>query len=448
MKLGAHLSISGGIYKAVEQAKEIKASTLQIFSGSPRSWETKDIKILDIKIFRELAERYKIAPIFIHSKYLVNLASENKTIQEKSINSLIFDLKLARKIKAKGVIFHPRPKNFVLLIKNIKLVLTKTPKSTFLILENSAQMKLESIGKIIKSVKNKRLKFCFDLAHAFQASYNLKTSQGIQKVITIIKKNIGLNHWVVIHANDSKTACGSKNDKHEDIGKGQLGPVPFFIFLNHPQSCKLPFILETPGFKEKGLKGDKKNLEMLRKLVGRRLDKKFFRQPTLSVARQLLGKYLIVKRKGKFQIGQITETEAYVGPHDKASHASRGKTQRNKTMWDSPGKLYVYLIYGIYHCLNIVTEKKGFPAAVLIRGLKPVFEIGSKTDGPGKLCRELGISQKDTGIDITESRQIYIKDISLPAHWRGEKSQIKAAPRIGVDYAGEWAYKKWRFVVR
>lgn len=448
MKLGAHLSIAGGIYKAVEQAKEIGANTLQIFSGSPRSWETPVIEQLAIKQFRRLTKKFKVSPIFIHSKYLVNLGSDNPETAKQSINSLISDLKISKKIDAQGVIFHPRRQNFVLLIKNINQVLTKTPKSTFLILENSAQMKLESIGKIIKSVKNKRLKFCFDLAHAFQAGYNLKTSQGIQKVITIIKKNIGLNHSVVIHANDSKTLCGSKNDKHEDIGKGQLGPVPFFIFLNHPISSKLPFILETPGFKEKGLKGDKKNLAVLKKLVGKRLDKNFFRQPTLSVARQLLGKYLIVKRKGKFQIGQITETEAYVGPHDKASHASRGKTERNKIMWDSAGRLYVYLIYGMYHCLNIVTERKGFPAAVLIRGLKPVFEIGSKTDGPGKICRELKITSKDIGLDITKSQKIYIKDISLPAHWRGEKSQIKAAPRIGVDYAGEWAYKKWRFVVR
>lgn len=442
MKLGVHLSIAGGIHKAVEQAKEIDANTLQIFSGSPRSWGISELGNWQIRKFKKLAKTYKISPIFIHAKYLVNPASKNKKVQEKSISSLIFDLKIARKIGVQGVIFHPRIQNFVLLVENIKRVLAQSPKATFLILENSAQTELEEIGKIIKAVKNLQLKFCLDLAHAFQAGYNLKTSQGIKKVFTIIKKNIGLDRWVAIHANDSKTLCGSKNDKHEDIGKGQLEPVPFFVFLNHPISSKLPFILETPGFKEKGLVGDKKNLVMLKKLVGKKLDKKFFAQPTLIGAKNLLGKYLVVKRKARFKVGQITETEAYIGPEDKASHASRGKTQRNKIMWQSPGKLYVYLIYGMYHCLNIVTEKKGYPAAVLIRSLKPVFGIGGETDGPGKICRELKLTAGDTGLDVTQSQEIFIKDIGQ------RPKKIIATPRVGVDYAGKWAKKKWRFVVK
>ena len=180
---------------------------------------------------------------------------------------------------------------------------------------------------------------------------------------------------------------------------------------------------------------------MLKKLVGEKLDRKFFTQPTLEVAKNILGKYLIVNREGKFQIGQIVETEAYIGKEDKASHASCGKTERNKIMWEKGGKLYVYLIYGMYHCLNIVTERRGFPAAILIRAIKPIFGILGKTDGPGKLCRELGITTKDTGVDITKSEEIYIKDIGQ------RPERILATPRIGVDYAGEWAKKKWRFVL-
>jgi DNA-3-methyladenine glycosylase len=174
--------------------------------------------------------------------------------------------------------------------------------------------------------------------------------------------------------------------------------------------------------------------------TGKRLNKEFFNQPTLKVAKKLLGKYLIVNRKGRFQIGRIIETEAYIGPKDKASHASRGKTERNKIMWREPGRLYVYLIYGMYHCLNIVTEKKNFPAAVLIRAIEPVFGISGKTDGPGKLCRELGITQKDTGLDITKNNKIYVKDVN------DKPKKILATPRIGVDYAGKWAKKKWRFL--
>jgi DNA-3-methyladenine glycosylase len=180
---------------------------------------------------------------------------------------------------------------------------------------------------------------------------------------------------------------------------------------------------------------------MLKTLNGKRLDRIFFEQPTVKVARELLGKYLIINQNKHFQIGQIIETEAYVGEEDRASHAWRGETARNKIMWGESGRLYVYLIYGMYYCLNIVTERTGFPAAVLIRGLEPVFGISGKVDGPGKLCRELGITTKDTGIDITKSNKIYIEDT-------GEKpKRVIAVERVGIDYAGEWARKKWRFLV-
>lgn len=440
MKLGAHLSIVGGIHKAVEVAKEIGANTLQIFSGSPRNWEKPEIDKSAVQKFKTLAREYKISPIFIHAKYLVNLASNNPKTVKKSINSLVNDLKIASKIGTKGVIFHPRIQYFNLIMRSINQVLDQSPKSTFLILENSAQMKLEDLGKLIKAINNPRLKFCFDLAHAYQAGYDLTKFGDLQNVFRIIKKEIGFDRWVAIHANDSKTALGSKNDRHEDIGKGKLGPRPFFVFLNHPFSSELPFILETPGFKEKGLVADRKNLAMLKKLTGQKLEQKFFVQPTLKVARELLGKYLIVNRKGHLHIGRIVETEAYVGEKDKASHAERGKTERNKIMWEKGGKLYVYLIYGMYHCLNIVTERVGYPAAVLIRAIEPIFGIKGKVNGPGKLCRELGIATKDTRLDLTKSSEIYIKDI-------GEGSQkVLATPRIGVDYAEEWAKKKWRFL--
>ena len=433
------MSIVGGLDRAVESAKEIGANTLQIFSSPPRNWKKPRAKDWEIQEFRNLVERYQISPVFIHAKYLVNLASKNEQIRQKSVYSLIADLNLAAKLKACGVIFHPHPKNPQILRISIRQVLAHSPKSTYLILENSARMKLEEMGKVFQTVDSSRLRFCLDLAHAFQAGYELTRPQVLEEVFKVIKEEIGFDRWMVVHANDSKTSLGSKNDRHEDVAKGKLGPTPFFVLLNHPLSSKLPFIIETPGFKEKGLVGDKENLAMLRKLKGTRLGKRFFHQPTVKVAKELLGKYLIVCRENQFQVGKITETEAYVGPQDKASHASRGKTDRNKIMWGPPGQLYVYFVYGMYYCLNVVTEKEGYPAAVLIRGLEPVFGIRGKTDGPGKICRELKITTKDTGLDITKSYEIYIKDI-------GERpKEIIAAPRIGVDYAGEWAKRKWRF---
>ncbi len=188
-------------------------------------------------------------------------------------------------------------------------------------------------------------------------------------------------------------------------------------------------------------KNNKKNIQALFRLEGNRLRKDFFERPAVNVAKELLGKYLVVKRGGRFLAGKIVETEAYVGPEDKASHAYGGKrTKRTSVMFEEAGKLYVYLIYGMYHCLNVVTDRKGFPSAVLIRGVKGVVGTDKLLDGPGKVCREFGITREDSGLDATKSSEIYFVDL-------GEKpKEIISTPRIGVDYAGEWAKRKLRFV--
>lgn len=160
----------------------------------------------------------------------------------------------------------------------------------------------------------------------------------------------------------------------------------------------------------------------------------FYLQPTLKVAESLIGKFLVHKTSGKIYAAEIVETEAYAGFDDKASHASRGKTKRNEIMFGPGGFAYVYLIYGMYHCLNFVTEKEGYPAAVLIRGLD-----FSKADGPGKLCREFVITkQNHNGLDLQKDI-LFVED-------RGIKpKKIVTGPRIGIDYAGECKDWPWRF---
>lgn len=173
-------------------------------------------------------------------------------------------------------------------------------------------------------------------------------------------------------------------------------------------------------------------------MTGRKITTEFFNRSTIRVARELLGKYIVRKIGGKVMTGRIIETEVYRGPKDLASHASKGRTKRTETMFGPPGFAYVYLVYGMYHCFNIVTEKEGYPAAVLIRGLNLLG-----CDGPGKLCREFKIDRKFNGKDITDSQEIWLED-------RGEKisnNKITATPRIGVDYAGEYKNKLWRFVL-
>jgi len=168
------------------------------------------------------------------------------------------------------------------------------------------------------------------------------------------------------------------------------------------------------------------------------LKRSFFKQPTQTVARQLIGKYLIVKKTGQTKIGKIIETEAYLGPQDKASHARFGQTKRSKIMWAKPGTLYVYMIYGMYYCLNIVTEPAKKPGAVLIRSLKSISGIKNSVNGPGKLCHELKINCNDNNLDLIQNKEIDIKDTDC-------QYNVKALPRIGVNYAGIWAKKKLRF---
>ncbi len=171
------------------------------------------------------------------------------------------------------------------------------------------------------------------------------------------------------------------------------------------------------------------------------LTRDYFERSTLVIARSLIGKY-VVRAHGKGTIaGRIIETEAYVGPHDLACHASKGRTARTEVLFGPPGISYVYLIYGMYHCLNVVTEREGYPAAVLIRAIEV---DGVLIDGPGRLCRALDIDRTLNRMDLTIGKELWFEDRGEPVPVR----MVGAHPRIGVDYAGVWANKPFRFRLR
>ncbi len=176
-------------------------------------------------------------------------------------------------------------------------------------------------------------------------------------------------------------------------------------------------------------------------MSGTILPASFYARPTLQVARNLLGHYLVRETKTGLLAGRIFEVEAYVGPRDRASHASKGRTKRTDVMFGPPGLAYVYLIYGMYHCLIVVTERADYPAAVLIRAVEHAPGLA---DGPGRVCRAFDINLALNRHDLTSGRHLWIED-------RGEqalRSRIGAFPRIGVNYAGHWAAKPWRFRLR
>lgn len=173
----------------------------------------------------------------------------------------------------------------------------------------------------------------------------------------------------------------------------------------------------------------------------KKLPKTFYARDTATVARELLGMYLVHAVDGVKRIGRIVETEAYIGSHDLASHSSKGLTERTRVMFGPPGRAYVYLIYGMHHCMNVVTEREGHGAAVLLRALEPVANIAGRTQGPGLLCRAMGIDRAMNAHDLL-SREFYIAAPATSASFN-----IVECARIGVDYAGEWALRDLRFYI-
>ena len=185
-----------------------------------------------------------------------------------------------------------------------------------------------------------------------------------------------------------------------------------------------------------------------------KLDRSFYDRPTLKVAIDLIGKVLVRRLNGRNLAGKIVETETYNGPSDLACHASRGKTPRTAVMFGPPGVSYVYMIYGFYFCLNVVTEAEGHPAAVLIRALEPLENIRTMrtlrhhplrdtniASGPGKLCMALSIDKKLNAVDLAAGK-LWIEDRRL------DVGAIDSGPRIGIDYAGAYRDKPWRFYER
>lgn len=183
-------------------------------------------------------------------------------------------------------------------------------------------------------------------------------------------------------------------------------------------------------------------------MTGLVLPRQFYDRPALEVARELLGKVLVLDEgayvppgASPVRRGRIVEVEAYVGEHDLACHASKGRTARTDVLFGPPGHAYVYLIYGMYDCFNVVTEPEGVAAAVLVRGLEPLegFAPHARTDGPGKLCRALHINLAQNRLDLRAPPLYLLSAPPVPPR------RIAKGPRVGVDYAGEWAAKPLRF---
>lgn len=271
--IGAHLSIAGGYSNALTKIKEIGGNCLQIFSSSPRQWQRYPITPAAIQEFRNQSTKENIAPIYFHASYLINLA-DNGYIGDRSKDTIIAELRLAKKMGMVGSIIHlgsfkDKEKNYNILFKNISEILQNTPEETFFIIENAGNKKigttLEEIALIIKSLNNPRVKVCLDTCHLFAAGYDLSTKMLFEKFFSKFDKEIGLKLLNVIQINDSKDQLGSFRDRHENIEEGTIPPETFRLLLTDLRTKDLPFILETPGFDKNG--PDKENVDRLKSLA-------------------------------------------------------------------------------------------------------------------------------------------------------------------------------------
>jgi len=279
MKVGAHVSTAGGIEKAIDRAQTIGAETIQIFVSSPRAWKFRFPKEEAVKKFKEKSIATGISPCYIHGSYLVNIGGAAELI-EKSVTSLINNMRTAHDIGAAGVIFHGgshKGKGFSAVLDQATSCLIKvldySPDNTFLIIENSAGMgshigsSFEELGELLRSVNHPNLKVCLDTEHCFAAGYNIASKNDLDRVMIDFDRQIGLDKLVAVHANDAKVELGSGVDRHENIGSGFIGTVGFENILSHPTFRNIPFILEVPGFQNNG--PDKENVDKLKAIRGK-----------------------------------------------------------------------------------------------------------------------------------------------------------------------------------
>lgn len=282
---GAHLSISGGYNNPVNKISEIGGNALQIFSCSPRGWNFARPSDPEIEAFLALKNQLQIAPVYFHASYLLNLGNDER-IGQISRSSLKHELKLASKMGVKGSIVHLGSfKNgkdvektqydisiedkYPALIKNIIEVLNDTPEETIFMIENAGNRKIgrtiDEIARIIKDVHNPRLRVCLDTCHLHAVGYDIRSKDKLDQFLLQFDQLIGLQKLELWHINDSKDSFGALRDRHENLGEGMVDIETFRGLLNHPKTKHKPFIIETPGFDDKG--PDKKNLDILKSLI-------------------------------------------------------------------------------------------------------------------------------------------------------------------------------------
>ena len=278
--IGAHMSISGGVFNAILAGEELDCTTIQIFTKNNNQWKAKELTQADVDKFFEQQKRTEISPIVGHNGYLINLASPKEDIFAMSRESMLVELQRAEKLGLPYLVMHPGSHLGTGEEGGIKKIAgainwlhqkTKGYKVKICLETTAGQgstlgYKFEQLAEIIELVKeNQRLGVCYDTCHTFAAGYDVRTKKAYQNTFNEFDKVIGLSRLKVIHLNDAIKDLGSRVDRHTHIGEGKIGLEGFRLLMNDKRWEEVPKILETP--KEKGTAKDIENLNRLRNLA-------------------------------------------------------------------------------------------------------------------------------------------------------------------------------------
>ncbi|HVA93965.1 MAG TPA: deoxyribonuclease IV [Candidatus Dormibacteraeota bacterium] len=278
--MGVHTSIAGALENAARRAGEIGCDTSQMFSANPRGWKTFDPTTEDCERFRAERQARKLSPLVIHDNYLINLASADPEIRGKSVSAFRRELQRALALGADYLVAHPGSAKGSSASEAIETCIESLKEAAgglsldrlTVLIENTAGQgsvigrSFEEVSEIIAGAgRELPVGACIDTAHSFAAGYSVHTTAGLRKTIEQLESAVGIRKVRIIHANDSKAAFGSHVDRHEHIGKGQIGAEAFGRIVRHPKLRDIPFICETPVDEPDD---DKRNLAMMRKLAG------------------------------------------------------------------------------------------------------------------------------------------------------------------------------------
>jgi deoxyribonuclease-4 len=278
--LGAHMSIRGGVSMAIERARSIHCTAMQMFVKNNMQWFARPLTGEEIHAFLNHVQRGELLSVFGHANYLINLAATNPQFHANSIRALAEELVRADQLELPFLVLHPgahlgagEEAGLKKIAASIDEVFRKIPEvKTKIALEITAGQgscighRFEHLAHIIENVREpERLRVCLDTAHLFASGYDISSASGVRKIFREFDRIIGRDRLVAIHVNDSKTGRGSRVDRHEHIGKGRIGPDAFRFIMQSPQFRKIPKVLETP--KGNDLAQDVINLKILRRMV-------------------------------------------------------------------------------------------------------------------------------------------------------------------------------------